>query len=173
LREKAVSHGTTERTGQRWFFMLEKEKRKQGSDRPIVSDSTSAPDEDEAHPPGGNEITDILAERIKNLEEAIQELDQALASRKALSDGFLAQIKAEMEEIHYHLNHLEPPWKAGFYPQIEFLRLSLHKSLTSRRKDQRTEELKYWEDVIGLLKEKRKFLDEYKALLGTKRRLIE
>ena len=59
------------------------------------------------------------------------------------------------------------------YPQLEFLRLSLHKSLTSRQKDIRTEELKYWQDVITLLKEKRKFLDEYKSLLSTKKRLVE
>ena len=31
----------------------------------------------------------------------------------------------------------------------------------------------YWQDVIAVLKEKRKFLDEYKALLSTRRRLIE
>jgi hypothetical protein len=59
----------------------------------------------------------------------------------------------------------------GFHPDIEFMRLSLHKSLTSRAKDHRTEELKYWENGVNLAKERRKFFDEYKALLATRRRL--
>ena len=59
----------------------------------------------------------------------------------------------------------------GFYPQIEFMRLSLHKSLTSRAKERRGEQLKYWENGVNLAKERRKFLDEYKALMATRRRL--
>jgi len=31
--------------------------------------------------------------------------------------------------------------------------------------------LKYWENGFNLAKERRKFLDEYKALLATRRRL--
>ena len=116
-------------------------------------------------------ITGILDERIQNLREAIDEIDEALAGRKHLSRQFLDQIDREAEEVKRHLNLLQPPWKLGFYPQIEFLRLSLHKSLTSRAKDRRSEELKYWENGVNLAKERRKFFDEYKALLATRRRL--
>jgi hypothetical protein len=66
---------------------------------------------------------------------------------------------------------LQPPWKMGFHPEYEFMRLSLHKSLTSRAHDRRNEELKYWENGVNLAKERRKFLDEYKSLLATRRRL--
>lgn len=116
-------------------------------------------------------ITGILDERIENLREAIREIDEALAGRKELNLRFLEQIDREHEEVRRHLNTLQEPWVAGFYPQIEFLRVSLHKSLTSRAKDRRTEELKYWENGINLLKERRKFLDEYKALLAARKRL--
>ncbi len=119
----------------------------------------------------GQAITGILDERIQNLREAIDEIDEALAGRKHLSRQFLDQIDREAEEVKRHLNMLQPPWKLGFYPQIEFLRLSFHKSLTSRAKDRRTEELKYWENGVNLAKERRKFFDEYKALLATRRRL--
>lgn len=118
-------------------------------------------------------MTGILSERIENLREAIEELDKALAERGVLSSRFLEQIKEEIKEVHYQLGHLNPPWKTGFYPELEFLRLSLHKSLTSRQKEIRGEELKYWQDVLAILKDKRKFLDEYKALLSTKKRLVE
>ncbi|KPL07041.1 hypothetical protein AMJ85_09735 [candidate division BRC1 bacterium SM23_51] len=153
--------------------MLEKEKRKERNSRPTLSPDSLSVGRSGNHEKAGDEITGILSERIKNLGEAIEELDNALATRKALSRRFLKQIEEEMKEVHYQLGHLQPPWKTGFYPKIEFLRLSLHKSLTSRQKDIRTEELKYWQDVVGLLKEKRKFLDEYKSLLSTKKRLVE
>ena len=121
----------------------------------------------------GQELTGILSERIDNLREAIEELDKALAQRGVLSSQFHEQIREEIKEVHYQLGHLNPPWKTGFYPELEFLRLSLHKSLTSRQKEIRGEELKYWQDVLAILKDRRKFLDQYKALLSTKRRLTE
>lgn len=127
-------------------------------------------------PPGASAerdrtVTGILDERIENLRDAIHEIDEAMGGRKELSQQFLDQIDKEAEEVKRHLNTLQPPWKMGFYPEIEFLRLSLHKSLTSRAKDRRTEELKYWENGVNLSKERRKFFDEYKALIGTRRRL--
>jgi len=122
---------------------------------------------------GGNahSITGILDERIVNVREAIQEIDKALTGRSKLNVRFLEQIDREAEEAKRYLNALQEPWATGFYPQIEFLRLSLHKSLTSRAKERRSEELKYWENGINLLKERRKFADEHKALLAMRRRL--
>jgi len=123
--------------------------------------------------PGKQEapITGILDERIANLREAVQEIDDALAGRKRLNEEFIEQINREAEEVKRHLNMLNPPWQTGFYPELEFLRLSFHKSLTSRAKDRRSEELKFWENGVNLAKERRKFLDEYKALLAMRRRL--
>jgi len=153
--------------------MVEEEGRKERNNRPIPSSKSQPSVHRGTHGNAGNEVSGILSERIDNLREAIEELDNALANRKVLSKKFMKQIDEEMKEIHYQLGHLNPPWQTGFYPKLEFLRLSLHKSLTSRQKEIRTEELKYWQDVISLLKEKRKFLDEYKSLLSTKRRLVE
>jgi hypothetical protein len=112
-----------------------------------------------------------LDERIQNLREAIEEIDAALAGRKELNEEFVKQIDREAAEVRGYLNLLQPPWKMGFHPDVEFMRISLHKSLTSRARDRRTEELKYWENGVNLAKERRKFLDEYKALLATRRRL--
>lgn len=149
---------------------------KEGTGKRRDSSTTSRQAAHPQHPANdnpGDELTGILAERVQNLSEAIEEIDDALTRRKALSKKFVEQIDREMTEIHRQLGHLQPEWKTGFYPKIEFLRLSLHKSLTSRRKDIRSEELKYWKDVVDLLKEKRKFLDEYKSLLSAKKRLGE
>ena len=149
--------------------MTSEEKRR---DEKRDSLSHSTPDKAPAAPAETDRtVTGILDERIENLREAIREIDDAMAGRKALSQQFLDQIDREAEEVKRHLNTLQPPWKMGFYPEIEFLRLSLHKSLTSRAKDHRTEELKYWENGVNLSKERRKFFDDYKALLSTRRRL--
>ena len=153
--------------------MVEEEGRKERNDRSIPSSKSPPSVHRGTNNDTGDEVSGILSERIDNLREAIEELDDALANRKVLSKKFLKQIDEEMKEIHYQLGHLNPPWKTGFYPKLEFLRLSLHKSLTSRQKEIRSEELKYWQDVVNVLKEKRKFLDEYKSLLSTKRRLVE
>ena len=120
-----------------------------------------------------SDITGILDERLHNLREAIEEIDAALANRKVLNVRFLEQIGREAEEVKRHLNMLQEPWKMGFHPDVEFLRLSFHKSLTSRAKEQRSEQLKYWENSINLAKERRKFLDEYKELLAAKKRLMQ
>ncbi|HUW85137.1 MAG TPA: hypothetical protein VMZ31_20330 [Phycisphaerae bacterium] len=116
----------------------------------------------------GREVTGILDERIENLREAIAEIDAALPGRKQLSQQFLEQIDREAEEARRDPKTLKEPWQWGFYPEVEFMRLSLHKSLTSRAKERRGEELKYWENGVNLAKERRKFLGEYKALIATR-----
>ncbi len=117
--------------------------------------------------------TIMLSERIENLRQAIEEIDDALAERKVLSERFLGQIEEEKQEVKYHLAFLNEPWKTGFYPELEFLRLSFHKSITSRAKDSRAEELKYWQDAIKLIMDRRKLVDEYKELLAAKKRLMQ
>jgi hypothetical protein len=119
------------------------------------------------------DVTGLLDERIHNLREAIREIDSALSHRKVLNVRFLEQIDREAEEVKRHLNMLQEPWKMGFHPDIEFLRLSFHKSLTSRAKESRSEQLKYWENGVNLAKERRKFLDELKELIAAKKRLMQ
>ncbi len=133
------------------------------------SEETTLTDSNSTSP----DITGILDERIHNLREAIEEIDAALAHRKVLNVRFLEQINREAKEVKHHLNMLQEPWKMGFHPDVEFLRLSFHKSLTSRAKEHRGEQLKYWENGVNLAKERRKFLDEYKELLAAKKRLMQ
>ena len=136
-------------------------QKKEDTDSPVFS-----PD-----PLDSTKVTGLLSERIENLVQAIGEIDTALIQRKVLNEKFLAQITEERAEITHQLSFLNDPWKTGFYPEIEFLRLSFHKSLTSRAKDSRTEELKYWQDVIKLVMDRRKLVDEYNELLAAKKRL--
>lgn len=151
--------------------MQKREKKKRQEEGPLSSSKTPDPLSRVTGGPAEQELQSVLDERLQNLQEALDELDRAVADRNSLNQRFRDQIRKEMKEVLYQLDHLNPPWKTGFHPELEFFRLSLHKSLTSRRKDIRAEELKYWEHITNLLKDKRKILDEYKALAGTKRRL--
>jgi len=150
---------------------MNENKKERKKNRDIASPATAEDMAPAGSNPGSSDVTGILDERIRNLREAIEEIDAALAHRKVLNVRFLEQIDREAEEVKRHLNMLQAPWKTGFYPEVEFLRLSFHKSLTSRAKESRTEQLKYWENNVNLAKERRKFLDEYKALVGMRRRL--
>jgi hypothetical protein len=152
---------------------MDEKDKSQSRGRDIVSHANR---DNDALTPSNSDSADaitILDERIHNLREAIEEIDAALAHRKVLNVRFLEQIDRESEEVKRHLNQLNDPWKTGFYPELEFLRLSFHKSLTSRAKEQRTEQLKYWENGVNLAEKRRKFLDEYKELLAARKRLVQ
>lgn len=107
-----------------------------------------------------------LSRRVQMLREAIEEIDSLIKSREELGRDFGGQIEKEIKEVLFQLSFLPEPWRAGFLPEMEFLRLSLHKSLTSRKKDRRQEDLKRWEHLSELIKEKRKLLMEYEQLLA-------
>ena len=108
----------------------------------------------------------ILSKRVAILREAIEEIDRLIQSREKLGEMFKEQIEREIKEVLHQLSFLPEPWREGFLPEMEFLRLSLHKSLTSRRKDRRQEELKRWEHLSQLIREKRKLIMEYEQLLA-------
>ena len=140
-------------------------------DRSKKKDSVSLVYND--HSGDDSDPTILLSERLENLRQAVEEIDDALAERKVLSERFLEQIEEEKQEVKHHLRFLNEPWKTGFFPEIEFLRLSFHKSITSRAKDSRAEELKYWQDTVRLIMDRRKLVDEYKELLAAKKRLMQ
>lgn len=112
-------------------------------------------------------LGDILSRRLQILKEAIDEIDREITERKRLSEFFRKQIDSEVKECQLLLNKLPYPWSQGYQPKTEFIRISLHKSLLTRRKDKRSEELSFWEDLTGLTKEKRKLLMEYEEIKNT------
>ncbi len=118
-------------------------------------------------------VSKVFENKLKILREAIEEIDSELERRKFLNHHFEKQIDGEIEECQDLLGKLPYPWSEGFLPKMEFIRISLHKSLLTRKKDKRTEELKYWDDVVSLLKEKRKLLQEYENLIMTRESLEE
>jgi len=153
--------------------LMNENRRDRNSSRKIASPGSAEDTASAGSNSNSSDVTGILDERIHNLREAIEEIDAALKHRKVLNVSFLEQIEREAGEVKRQLKLLKEPWQMGFKPEVEFLRMSFHKSLTSRAKESRAEQLKYWENGVNLAKEKRKFLDEYKELLAAKKRLIQ
>jgi hypothetical protein len=116
-------------------------------------------------------LRNILSRRLKLLKDAIDEIDQQINERIKLTGNFKDQIDSEIKECQSLLNKLPHPWREGFLPKMEFIRISLHKSLLTRRKDSRSEDLSFWEDLTSLIKERRKFLMEYEEVKNTLEKL--
>lgn len=122
--------------------------------------------------PSKRTLREILDDRLSLLKEAIEELETLIRERVTLTERFKSQIEEEINEVLHQLSFLPPPWKQGFLPEIESLRQKLHHSLTARKEDKRAHELKEWEHVITLLKERRKLLMEWEMLKRTTDRLV-
>jgi len=119
---------------------------------------------DEPLPPAS-----VIDEKLRLLVEAINEIDAAIEARDLLTHRFLGQIDREAAEVRFYLSFLGDPWKHGFVPPMESLRVTLHKNLTSRRVDRRSEEHRAWSDRLALVEKRRQLVIEHQTLLAARR----
>lgn len=132
--------------------------------------SSPSPADDRRGEVSPGETRNVLATRIRLLEEAIAEIDAAIAERKRLSGNFRHEVEKELQEVLRHLGYLPPPWSGGYLIDREFFRLSLHKSATSRKKEKRQEELKLWEALVQLMEKRRELVLQLQQLGAVDRR---
>jgi len=111
----------------------------------------------------------VIDEKLRLIVEAVKEIDAAIESRDLLTRRFLDQIDRETSEVRFHLSFLGDPWKHGFVPAMESMRITLHKNLTSRRVNRRAEELAAWTDRLSLVEKRRQLVMEYQTLLAARR----
>ena len=91
--------------------------------------------------------------------------EKALTSREKLTERFLKEIGGEIAEAKRFLNLLGHPWKHGEKSvEYEFMRISLDKAMTARKKDRRAEMLRSWSDLLKLKEKRLEFLREAIAL---------
>ena len=96
---------------------------------------------------------------------AILENEKALTSREKLTERFLKEIGREIAEAKRFLNLLGHPWKHGEKSvEYEFMRISLDKAMTARKKDRRAELLRSWSDLLKLKEKRLELLREAIAL---------
>ena len=78
-------------------------------------------------------VGDALSRRLKILEDAIAEIDKRIAARNKLTKHFKGQIEGEIGECEYLLGKLPAPWREGFIPKMEFIRISLHQTHSEKK----------------------------------------
>lgn len=111
-----------------------------------------------------------LSNKLKILEEAIEEVGNLIELRRALSTLIQERIDKEIFNSECLLIQVKP-WQLGHSQSIEMRRLGLEREILSLNKEKRGEEVRQWEHVSALTKLKREFLMEYQNLLNTKETL--
>lgn len=108
--------------------------------------------------------SDPLAEIAALSETSLQETEEAIAARHALTERFLKEIEKEIAEAMKMLRHLGHPWQRGDRTEYEFMRIALDKALTSRKKERRERLLQDWRDLLELRERRIEMMREAMAL---------
>lgn len=96
--------------------------------------------------------------------ESVKITEGSISNRKKLTRFFLEEIEHEIEEAIRMLRHLGDPWHRGDKPEYEFMRVSLDKALTARKKERRERLLQEWKDLLELHQKRIELLKENYAL---------
>ena len=97
-------------------------------------------------------------------DQALDEAEAALVARRKLTRRFLREIEKEIAEAIKMLRLLGDPWKHGDQTEYEFMRISLDKALTARKKERRARLLEEWKDLLSLHERRLELLRENLAL---------
>lgn len=108
---------------------------------------------------------DPLVHLQELVEQALSQVDDALAERRTLTSRFLREIEKEIAEAKRMLDALGAHWKHGEQSlPYEQLRHALDRALTARTKDRRAELLRDWNDRLKLLERQLELKRELTAL---------
>ncbi len=109
-------------------------------------------------------VRDPLSEMLSHSHHHLQSTEDAITSRRSLTQRFLREIEKEIAEAVRMLRFLGDPWKHGDRTEYEFMRISLDKALTARKKERRARLLEEWKDLLALRERQLDLLKENLAL---------
>ena len=108
--------------------------------------------------------SDPISEIASLSAEALHETEGAISRRRELTQRFLREIEKEIAETLKMLHLLGDPWKHGDRTEYEFMRISLDKAMTARKKERRARLLEEWKDLLALRERRLELLRENLAL---------
>lgn len=115
-------------------------------------------------------LAGTLSNKLRILAEAIQEIEGEIEERIKLGLSFRKRIDSEVSKCGDMLIPIKN-FTLGHNPSIELRRMGLEKQVFVLTRELRTEDLRAWEDIISLMKERRNLAMEYKSLLATRKML--
>lgn len=110
----------------------------------------------------GNKVKVDLISILKSIANSmLKELDEAIEAREKLAKQIEDEINDEILVSLKILKELGPPWRHGERTEYEWMRISLDKGLSAKRKERRDRLLQTWKELHEL-KQKQKELQEKK-----------
>lgn len=113
------------------------------------------------------EFADYFTYKIKDLREVIDHIKKEISVRFEMKKEFDKELDYQLSKAAFSLSEFKR-WGLGYNTGVDVKRNMLEKQLTDFRREKRRTELQCWEDIIGLRKDLRNTLEEYKALLNRK-----
>lgn len=137
--------------------------------KPEEFDFSRAQEDKRKRTPGVSRIlTETFSNKLKILKEAMDEIDREIEERIELGKSFRERIDTEIFKCQTQLKYIEN-YTVGYNPSIEFRRMGLERQILILTKELRSEELRAWEDLVSLMKERRTFVMEYENLINTRK----
>lgn len=104
-------------------------------------------------------------ERHRELtEQALEQITEAIIERRQLTNRLLDEIEVEIQAAVRLLDRLGEPWFRGDRTDYEFMRISLDKALTARKKERRDRLVQSWKDLLALQENRRKLERELPSI---------
>ena len=115
-------------------------------------------------------LSGSLQNKMKILRDAIEEIDNLIQLRKALSDSIYERVDREISDADFQLSQLKP-WQLGHNHSIEMRRIGVEREILALMKEKRSEDVKKWEHISSLVKLRRQFAMELEQLRSTRQTL--
>ena len=115
-------------------------------------------------------LSGSLQNKMKILRDAIEEIDNLIQLRKALSISIYERVDREIADADFQLSQLKP-WQLGHNHSIEMRRIGVEREILALMKEKRSEDVKKWEHISSLLKVRRQFVIELEHLRDTRQTL--
>jgi hypothetical protein len=117
------------------------------------------------------EASDFIENRIKDLKGTMDQINKEIYLRFEMKNKFDTELDYQISRAAFSLGQFKF-WGLGYNTGVDVKRNMLERQLADFRREKRRIELQGWEDIIGLRKDLRKVLDEYKMLITRKEAMV-
>jgi len=117
------------------------------------------------------EASDFIENRIKDLKGTMDQINKEIHVRFEMRNKFDKEMEYQILKAAFSLGEFKF-WGLGYNTGVDVKRNMLERQLADFRREKRRIELQGWEDIIGLRKDLRKVLDEYKMLITRKEAMM-
>ena len=117
------------------------------------------------------EASGFIENRIKDVRGTIDQINKEIHVRFEMRNKFDKEMEYQISKAAFSLGEFKF-WGLGYNTGVDVKRNMLERQLADFRREKRRIELQGWEDIIGLRKDLRKVLDEYKMLITRKEAMV-